>query len=220
MPKRNQSQRTKRGRKPRDALSYIPKPLIQAVTLVNMNYVDIQTISETVAGSGAFYTYRISDLFDPNFTGVGTQPVGFDQLSTLYTRFRVLSVAVTVEANNNATTTTLSAVFPSSQSTLPASPFSWPLQPMARSALLNLPAGGNNTCRFHFKLDPAKVLGLTKNQYMSDMDYTCTPTASPVRSVFIHLTCSGRGGVLTSTVSLIRMQYLVECSEPYLNTIS
>ncbi len=41
--------------------------------------------------------YRGNDLYDPDVSGVGGQPEGFDQLMALYERFRVLGSAIKAE---------------------------------------------------------------------------------------------------------------------------
>lgn len=46
--------------------------------------------------------FRVNDLFDPNFTGVGHQPFFRDQLYTLYSRARVLSSKITVQFAPNS----------------------------------------------------------------------------------------------------------------------
>lgn len=45
-------------------------------------------------------TYELcgNDLFDPDFTGTGTQPQWFDQIKTLYNRYRVYGSAIEVNA--------------------------------------------------------------------------------------------------------------------------
>lgn len=48
--------------------------------------------SETIQRTGLStydYVFRLNSLFDPNLTGGGHQPKGFDQLVTLYQRYRV-----------------------------------------------------------------------------------------------------------------------------------
>lgn len=57
-------------------------------------------------GGSAFPAAQVyrSSLFDPNLTGVGHQPQYFDQLATVYGRYCVLGMRVTVEANNNSST--------------------------------------------------------------------------------------------------------------------
>jgi len=51
------------------------------------------------------YTYAANSMFDPNVTGVGHQPAGFDQLMLLYNRFCVEKSTITVhfaqESNSN-----------------------------------------------------------------------------------------------------------------------
>lgn len=43
-----------------------------------------------LSGLSSFdYQFRLNSLFDPNLTGTGHQPKGFDQLAALYNRYRV-----------------------------------------------------------------------------------------------------------------------------------
>lgn len=46
------------------------------------------------ASNPAAYVFRANSLFDPDFTGVGHQPRGFDQLMALYERYVVTGVKV------------------------------------------------------------------------------------------------------------------------------
>jgi hypothetical protein len=48
--------------------------------------------------------FRGNDLFDPDVSGVGSQPYGFDQLMSLYGKFRVLGSKLTVWASSVGTT--------------------------------------------------------------------------------------------------------------------
>lgn len=51
------------------------------------------------------YTYAANSLFDPNVTGAGHQPAGFDQLMLLYNRFcvekSIITVSFSQESNSN-----------------------------------------------------------------------------------------------------------------------
>lgn len=51
--------------------------------------------TERITNSGIAtrdYLYNLNSLFDPNRTGGGHQPKGYDQISALYTRYRVFKV--------------------------------------------------------------------------------------------------------------------------------
>lgn len=47
------------------------------------------------------YSFRGNSCYDPDYTGVGSQPVGFDQYSELYNEYRVMSSRISIEIVNN-----------------------------------------------------------------------------------------------------------------------
>jgi len=53
-----------------------------------MKYCD-QFLTTIIAGSVSDQIYRANSVFDPDRTGIGHQPRGFDQLTPLYNRYRV-----------------------------------------------------------------------------------------------------------------------------------
>lgn len=56
-----------------------------------------QTNSLTAGSTGLFGTervFRLNSLYDPDLTGVGHQPYGYDTLATLYVRCKVHAVSV------------------------------------------------------------------------------------------------------------------------------
>ncbi len=70
---------------------------------VRLRYTDYRVLTGVL--NEAQYVYRLNSLFDPDQTGVGGQPEGFDQLKTLYGRYRVVAAKVTVEAVGNGANT-------------------------------------------------------------------------------------------------------------------
>ncbi len=63
-------------------------------------YVEYTGNLDPGAGTPANYVYRLSSLFDPNFTGIGGQPIGFDQIMPLYDHFVVTGCTATVKFVN------------------------------------------------------------------------------------------------------------------------
>lgn len=41
------------------------------------------------SGVGGFHDFRVNSLFDPDFTGAGTQPMYYNQLEAIYNTYRV-----------------------------------------------------------------------------------------------------------------------------------
>jgi len=64
-----------------------------------LRYVDNISIT-TTAGAVATYVFRANDLFDPDFTSTGHQPMGFDQMMLSYNHFCVLKARIKVTFKN------------------------------------------------------------------------------------------------------------------------
>jgi hypothetical protein len=71
--------------------------LLPSRTRVPLTYVDVVDLSSTV-GALAHYEYAANGLFDPDITGGGHQPYGFDQWMTFYTKAMVMRANVEVKA--------------------------------------------------------------------------------------------------------------------------
>lgn len=204
--------------------SVVPRPIRQKVGRAQLVYNQFITMTESASGVGAFNSFRLNDLYDPDFTGTGQQPVAFDQYSLLYSRFRVLSTTVRIQLANQsqavASGTVIVGVFPSSSSTLPAAAISWPCQPFSQCKMLAIATGGPTTVDFRMKYDIAGVLGLRKQEYNSDMDFTCTPSNSPLRPAFLHVFVFSQSGTIGIAAGTVTMLYEVELSQPVLNSMS
>lgn len=220
MPKKNQ-RKSRRGKSSAQrAPLTISRPLIANVLRTQMCYTQYFGMVESASGIGASYSFRLNDLFDPDFTGTGQQPVAFDQLSTLYTRFRVLSVAVDVVYNNRAATGAVVGFFPSSASTLPAAAVSWPAQPFSKHTIIANSAAGPAVGRLTSRFDIPTVLGMKSKEYLSDLDFTGTPTSSPIRTPYLHAYIFWQSGTVAVCDAFICMRYVVEWSQPLLNSMS
>lgn len=65
-------------------------------------YNDNRTITSTAAASNS-YVYSVNGLYDPDITGTGHQPIGFDQLISLYDHYTVTNCKITVNFVNEST---------------------------------------------------------------------------------------------------------------------
>lgn len=74
--------------------------------------------------SGTYTTYKLScnGMYDPDITGVGTQPLYFSSLSGVYDHYTVLSSYISVEPSSlNVDTSTVIALFKDDDTTVPLS---------------------------------------------------------------------------------------------------
>lgn len=70
--------------------------------ITHLHYADEFDITLT-SGSLYNYVFNSNSLYDPDSTGTGHQPLGFDQFSAMYSRYRVLGVQYRVTFGNPAT---------------------------------------------------------------------------------------------------------------------
>lgn len=96
--KRSLIRRTHKTYIPRWVSTKNPIPQTMHTTLW---YSQVVALNPAAFGIG-LHTFRANDLYDPDYTGVGHQPMGFDQLMALYGKFTVLKSKLTIyPASNN-----------------------------------------------------------------------------------------------------------------------
>lgn len=189
------TRRGKRSSTRKPALSYQPRNL-----LIDFPWTWKGSITEGAAGLGADQVYRANSLFDPDFTGVGDQPIGFDQWSALFGVFRVTNCRYVVEFTNANTSPCLVGVLPSTNATLASSSVSWMSARGVRSRTLGAITGGNNVARFAGDIQPWRLQDCTRGQYMDDPNSAGTPAGNPGRVIYLHVFCIGFGTVASVSI--------------------
>lgn len=187
--------KARKGRKQRkNVLSTIGKSL----SPIPQRYITKMKYSEVVTSSGGAGTYglarfNLNNLNKPNnltAVGVGTshQPYGFDQLTTLYNRFRVISCRYVVMAQAADGSTLQTAVFPANDVVLPSSISQLRESPRTRYTLQGT---GAAIRPIKGKVYLPSLMGRTAAQYMADDRYQAvtdnTGAAAPAEAAILHI---------------------------------
>lgn len=203
-----------RSRRPRTRRQAIPNRVPNALPdrmVFEVGYADSKQIT---AGAGAANgnQYRLNSLFDPDLSGVGSQPILNDNLAQLYGRYRVLSTRYEVTWHNNNSVDALVSVTPKNDTTLTTTysqHLANSIQPGCRSGYTfsNTPPvrlRGSVEC---YKL--AGCQGLA--EYRGDDQYHAQFGASPACSLTLELTCSSPAAAgATQNIYILKMWYMVE----------
>lgn len=88
----------------------IPRPLpgaygmygLPATAYATLRYADTKNYNPLSAGTAQGNLYCINGLFDPDVTGTGHQPMGFDQYMSQYRHYMVYAARVTLIATTGA----------------------------------------------------------------------------------------------------------------------
>ncbi|WP_218254000.1 hypothetical protein, partial [Candidatus Magnetobacterium casense] len=88
-PKRKLIRRKRFARRPKRTTVNVNR----ALAPIAQRYITKMKYSDVISGGALFgdVHMNLNSLFDPNRSGIGHQPYGFDQLATLYNRYRVIS---------------------------------------------------------------------------------------------------------------------------------
>jgi len=82
----------------------IPRGLFAKTTKMAFRYVDTIGINPGITNTVANHTFRANGMYDPDFTGVGHQPYGFDQYMAFYQHYTVIGAKITATFMPDAST--------------------------------------------------------------------------------------------------------------------
>lgn len=134
-------------------------------------------------GAAVDYMFNLNSLFDPDRTGVGHQPLGFDQYSAFYNRYKVFKCKVTVQATCTGSLNCIGIVGDNVGSTY-AGLTNFREQPGSMLKVLN--SGGPTVfLQKTFKL--WDLTGKTWKEYMADDTYGAVMSASPAEVIVAHI---------------------------------
>lgn len=165
------------------------KPPMPAQLFTKFNYsVGYLNLSTSTLATG--HTIRSNSLFDPDFSGVGSQPYMYDQLvgaSGIYENYRVYGCKVTakVKVRDASSLESCDVVLVGTRQgqALPNDIDQAKEMPRAKKMLVSK----NHWKVFSVYFDQAALAGVSKNAYASDPDFSAGSGANPVSTNFVTL---------------------------------
>jgi len=172
-------------------------PIPNKVT-VTLKYVQLNSSNGAVVDQ----VFNINSMFDPDRTGTGHQPLGFDQYSGFFNKYRVYKCKVTVQAVQTGTGTSVIGLLADNVTSAYAGMTNYLEQPGAiKKPVIQV----SNPVYISRTYDLWKVTGKEFKEYMSDDIYAATFAASPSENILAHVgfwTVTG-GTVATDVLSFV-----------------
>lgn len=193
MPKRKRGGRGYRARKRRRFARRKPKMYRELGILgtkhkVNLVYSEPFTLNPGAAGTAAVQVYRLNGMYDPNVTGVGHQPRGFDQLMALYDHFVVINCKAEVRFwNADNTYGHMVCTHIQDDSTVATDPQDILERKTVQKKMCATRAGGIDNLTMVRSVNPNRFLGRTKP--LSDPELKGSAAGDPTEQAYLHISC-------------------------------
>ena len=222
MPYRKKYARKKRGyRKKRSyALTKISGAGLSAASPLGKSfkaktrYVETRIeINGGIGGTPATHVFSMNGLYDPDITGSGHQPIGFDEMMLMYDHYCVIGARARVTFSNNDTTNSQIVILQlKDEATLSSNTSEMIENGMSRWTELGPRGSSKDTRTLSINCSPSRFFGrkvLQGDKYQGDNG------SNPSDQVYLHITVepsvSADLGAVRGTVEL---EYIVVYTEP------
>lgn len=185
MPYRRKYPTRKRKRKTRAMTRFrsmkAPLPTVLNTKLI---YQGTVSLNPGAGGIAAVNVFSANGLFDPNVSGVGHQPRGFDELMPLYDHYVVHSAQCQVQMCAQDTTTPKQiGINLRDSSTVETDPNGY--KESSYTTYKTCAYGGNQTVYLKKNIDVRKFL--TRGNLMSDPECKGTVATNPTEQAYFHV---------------------------------
>lgn len=206
---------------PKSAMSIAPSqnvklstPLMPVSKWAKIPYYDQNNFSTGAVASGG-YVFTANGLWDPNITGTGHQPMGFDQIMVFYEHYTVTSSRITVNFfNNDADDSVVVGILLAPDANIETNFSKLNENGLLTKRWLNANSGnGNNKCTLTVRADIAKLNG--KNTVIDDDIFRGDATSNPTEQSYFHLFAYNQVTVNPVTVYFeVLLEFTVKFTEP------
>lgn len=172
-----------------------------------MKYSQVNLFSLT---NGYTQVFNLNSVFDPDRSGVGHQPYGFDQLTPIYNRYRVIACSYSINAYNGSTPIRF-GVLPSNEIPPVGDMNELCENPRSRWTI-QLPNG--STQMVNGSVSIPSLVGRTKSQYMADDRFQAQVSTSPQELALLCIFAQSLANVNVDCNVIITLNYTVEFFDP------
>lgn len=180
-----------------------------------MKYSSVVTITPGALQTIAAWSYNLNGLFDPDQTGTGHQPYGFDQLAQLYTRYIVKKCSWVVTFRQNGASG-IAGVMPQNGPNSPVGNNADYLSEVPRCFHRNM--SNVNPTMIKGSINMWNLNGQTRAHYMADDRFQAQVGANPTEVMYLWAMLSST--TATGYITDVALVYDVDFFDPVLLTQS
>ncbi len=182
-----------------------------------------QTVDQGInpgVGTVGLYQFRANDCYDPNWTGAGHQPVGFDQFMSFYSRGHVIGSKIVVQINNNSAADAIVGIAIRDQTTGIASKAELMENGACTQKLLSQTTGSRSSATLQMGLDVGKWMGHPNVLNEDSLYFTAASAPGDVVYYSVYAFANDASTDLSVLGFTATIEYDVVFSERIVNSIS
>lgn len=186
---------------------------------VKLLYHDQVAITPSTGQAGS-HVFRANDLYDPDATGVGHQPRGFDQLMALYDHFVVVGSRIRVIFDCRSTTGANVGGIRLSDTLTPSTSVDYQMESSYKVVGAQPEKDGGQPLVLSMSSNPAKYLG--REDPLSDPQLKGSSSGSPTEGAFYHVFSFATHTSETPATSYasVQIEYSAYLIEPTMPSVS
>lgn len=181
-----------------------------AQLITKMKYSQTFTISSAL---GAKQEFNLNSVWDPDRTGIGHQPYGFDTLSTVYNRYKVMSCSYSINAYPSEGTAPIRVCALPANDAITNTTLSDACEDPRAKWMIQVPGAPAKALKGRVYLP--NIMGRTLRQYDGDETrFAALAGASPTELAILNIYAQGLNDTGTSVLGTITMTYTVKWLDP------
>lgn len=207
----------RRKRKKRTMTTSVPRafPMGKRYRWTTRYVTQYVTLDPGAGGIPVNYVFSMNGLYDPNITGVGHQPIGFDQfVGIMYDHYTVVASKATVTFNNTDTDASQIAVISLKDTNTTSTNIEQIIENgMSKHCVLGQ-SNAQSVKTLSLGCNVSKFFG--KDNVLDSTTYQGSASANPSDQVYLHLTVGpqGTGSNEEPVYAMVVIDYLCYLTEP------
>lgn len=176
-----------------------------------LNYTELITLSYT--GTLKTYQYKLNDIYDPNYTGTGHQPMGHDTFAILYGKYRVYGAKYSISFSNTNVTYQGEAIVQLRPNSVLSATFEDAMEDTYKQYRILASEGGNiSTVRGYGSVP--KIYGVSKKEMQIGDTFSANIGSSPAVGIYLNIYVQNQDVATALTVvARVNITYFVEFYE-------
>lgn len=166
-------------------------------------YYEYQLVMSSTLGVPGSYIFSANGAFDPNITGTGHQPMGFDNMMLFYDQYCVLSSSIKVTFAGLSTSVARVGVVLYDQPVPSTDPFRLVENGLGKMGVIGTSPNVNtqlSICTLNLHCDVPKYFGVSQNELKVNPSFVGTAAGNPTEQVYFSIELWG--GFSATTMSL------------------